>query len=62
VSRVRRGLGKGERQGYVKSLLYSPLSLSLMMNIQGCMFVVVIMFVKMSKGDEDQERERRNYF
>jgi hypothetical protein len=26
------------------------------------MFVVVIMFVKMSKGDEDQERERRNYF
>jgi hypothetical protein len=52
VSRVRRG---GEGQGYVKSLLYLPLLRSLMMNIQGWVFVVVIMFVKMmSKGKKNK--------
>jgi hypothetical protein len=55
VKGLEGGLGRGRRQGYVKSPLYSPPSLSLMMNIQGCMFVVVIVFVKMSKGDGDQE-------
>jgi hypothetical protein len=54
VSRVRNGEGG---QGYVKRLLCFPLSLSLMINMEGCM-------VDGDDCEEDEEQERglQNYF